>query len=295
MHLLGIVIAIYLTQSYSFVATRSNIVRPGGSSHDVIRSTNNDDLSELTVVELKDSLRLLKLPLGGRKDELVQRLQMYSDEGLDKPDKLEDSALDVYSNPTIDKPDKLEDSTLDEYSNLTVVDLKERLKKLGLSVGGRKADLIKRLFDFESNENTESKYESSEQENVTDDDILPRDEAESTRRRAKRKKFWKTQEVRELIKANDPSAVAKAEEMISWLERMALEEKDDEYLPGPIQYTTLIEAYSHSGTVDDAGQRAEKVINRLLSTSDDVSPTTPMLNASKFLLIHQKNGHCCDH
>lgn len=295
MHLLGIVIAIYLTQSYSFVATRSNIVRPGGSSHYVIRSTNNDDLSELTVVDLKERLRLLKLPLGGRKDELIQRLQMYSDEGLDKPDKLEDSALDVYSNPTIDKPDKLEDSTLDEYSNLTVVDLKERLKKLGLSVGGRKADLIKRLFDFESNENTESNYESSEQESVTDDDILPIDKAESTRRRAKRKKFWKTQEVRELIKANDPSAVAKAEEMISWLERMALEEKDDEYLPGPIQYTTLIEAYSHSGTVDDAGQRAEKVINRLLSTSDDVSPTTPMLNASKFLLIHQKNVHCCDH
>ncbi len=272
----------------------------------MIRSTNNDDLSELTVVDLKDRLRLLKLPLGGRKDELVQRLQMYSNEGLDKPDQLEVSTLDLYSNPTIDKPDKLEDSTLDVYSNLTVLDLKERLKKLGLSVGGRKADLIKRLFDFESNENTESKYESSEQENVTDDDIrseqenvtdddiLPIDKAESTRRRAKRKKFWKTQEVRELIKTNDPSAVAKAEEMISWLERMALEEKDDEYLPGPIQYTTLIEAYSHS-TVDDAGQLAEKVINRLLSTSDDVSPTTPMLNASKFLLIHQKNVHCCDH
>ena len=293
MHLLGILIAIYLTQSYSFVAKRSNIVRPGGSSH-VIRSTNNDDLSELTVVDLKERLRLLKLPLGGRKDELIQRLQMYSNECLDKPDKMEVSTLDLYSNPTIDKPDKLEDSTLDEYSNLTVVDLKERLKKLGLSVGGRKADLIKRLFDFESNENTESKYDSSEQESVTDD-ILPIDKAESTRRRAKRKKFWKTQEVRELIKANDPSAVAKAEEMISWLERMALEEKDDEYLPGPIQYTTLIEAYSHSGTVDDAGQRAEKVINRLLSTSDDVSPTTPMLNASKFLLMHQKNVHCCDH
>lgn len=271
----------------------------------MIRSTNNDDLSELTVVDLKDRLRLLKLPLGGRKDELVQRLQEYSDEGLDKTNKLQDSALYVHSNPTIDKPDKLEDSASDVYSNLTVVDLKERLKKLGLSVGGRKADLIKRLVDFESNENTESKYESSEQEsvtdddienviddirseqeNVTDDDMLPIEKAEySRKRRAKRKKFWKTQEVRELIKANDPSAVAKAEEMISWLERMALEEKDDEYLPGPIQYTTLIEAYSHSGTVDDAGQRAEKVINRLLSTSDDVSPTTPMLNASKFLLI----------
>lgn len=270
----------------------------------MIRSTNNDDLSELTVVDLKDRLRLLKLPLGGRKDELVQRLQEYSDEGLDKTDELQDLALYVHSNPTIDKTDKLEDSAC-VYSNLTVVDLKERLKKLGLSVGGRKADLIKRLVDFESNENTESKYESSEQEsvtdddienviddirseqeNVTDDDMLPIEKAEySRKRRAKRKKFWKTQEVRELIKANDPSAVAKAEEMISWLERMALEEKDDEYLPGPIQYTTLIEAYSHSGTIDDAGQRAEKVINRLLSTSDDVSPTTPMLNASKFLLI----------
>ena len=83
--------------------------------------------------------------------------------------------------------------------------------------------------------------------------------------------------------------------MIAQLERMAAEEGDDEYLPGPIQYTTLIEAYSHGDTID-AQQRAEKVINRLLSTKNksDTAPTTPMLNASKYLTT-KRLLPCCDH
>jgi hypothetical protein len=86
-----------------------------------------------------------------------------------------------------------------------------------------------------------------------------------------------------LIETNDPSAPAKAEEMIATLEKLAEQENDKDYLPGPIQYTLLIDAYSKSGAVD-AIQRVEAVIDRLLETSDqsnggNVSPTAQMLNA----------------
>ncbi|KAL7525356.1 hypothetical protein ACHAXR_000970, partial [Thalassiosira sp. AJA248-18] len=107
-------------------------------------------------------------------------------------------------------------------------------------------------------------------------------ESDSTRR-AKRKKYWKTQEVRELIRANDPRSSAKAEEMIATLEMMAKEESNDDFLPGPLQYTMLIDAYAKSGTVD-AIQRAEAVIDRIFEADEEsngtvISPTAQMLNA----------------
>ena len=296
-HLLGTVFAIFFTQSSSFASTRSIVVRPERTSY-AIRSTKTDaDLSQMTVIELKDRLRKLKLPLGGKKDDLLRRLLEYSDEQLQESGKFESKQEDTASSSVRASREKDTEEGSIVYGNLPVPALKERLKKLGLSVGGRKADLIKRLVEFESNANTQTE-DDNELEKATDDDLLhigmsdddgydeeedtatDTDKAESSVRKARRKKFWKTQEVRDLIKANDPSAITKAEEMISYLEQMASEENNNEYLPGPIQYTTLIEAYARSGTAD-APQRAEKVINRLLSSSSscDVSPTTPMLNA----------------
>lgn len=273
--------------SSSFVLTRGTVAVV--ERRHPILSTKADnaiqtdvDLSQLTVVALKDRLRQLDLPVGGRKDDLVKRLLDNSDQQLHKPD------LD-----TARSSEKKEEDDNTIY-NLTVPALKERLRELGLPVGGRKADLIERLLDSNNDnthEHTEEKEDVIETESSDDDPIHldlftdnsenanDTNRSESSARRAKRKKFWKTQEVRELIKQNDRSAIAKAEEMITQLERMAAEEGDDEYLPGPIQYTTLIEAYSHGGTAD-APQRAEKVINRLLSTnSKEAKPTTPMLNA----------------
>lgn len=276
--------------SSSFVLTRRTVAVV--ERRHPIFSTKTDnaiqsdvDLSQLTVVALKDRLRQLSLPVGGRKDDLVKRLLDYSDQQL--PDMLENHE-DTASSSEKEEED---DSTI---HNLTVPALKERLRELGLPVGGKKADLIERLLELNNDnthEHTEEKEDVVETESSDDDPIHldlsndnnknenDIDRSESSTRRAKRKKFWKTQEVRELIKQNDRSAIAKAEEMITQLERMAAEEGDDEYLPGPIQWTTLIEAYSHGGTAD-APQRAEKVINRLLSTnSKEAKPTTPMLNA----------------
>ena len=280
--------------SSSFVLTRRTVAVV--ERRHPIFSTKTDnaiqtdvDLSQLTVVALKDRLRQLNLPLGGRKDDLVKRLLDYSDQQLQPDNMFEPNHED-----TAHSSEKEEDDDSIIY-NLTVPALKERLRELGLPVGGRKADLIERLLESNNNDNThthtEEKEDVIETESSDDDPIHlgistgnnknsnDTNRSEPSTRRAKRKKFWKTQEVRELIKQNDRNAIAKAEEMITQLERMAAEEGDDEYLPGPIQYTTLIEAYSHGGTVN-APQRAEKVINRLLSTnSKEAKPTTPMLNA----------------
>ena len=269
--------------SSSFVLTsRTAIVverpRPIFSTKTDDAIQNDVDISQMTVAALKDRLRQLNLPLSGRKDDLVKRLLDYSDANeLQQPDTLEPK-----------QEDALVEEKKDDIYNFTVPVLKERLRALGLSVGGRKADLIERLL--ESNElekaTDEEDHDRIHMDLSTEDDegnARNSNKSESSARRAKRKKFWKTQEVRELIKQNDRNAIVKAEEMITQLEHMAAEEGDDEYLPGPIQYTTLIEAYANGGTVD-APQRAEKVINRLLSANNkDAKPTTPMLNASKYV------------
>lgn len=293
---LGILlVTLPISLSSSFVPTRrTNVVV---ERRHPIFSTKTDnaiqtdaDLSQMTVVALKDRLRQLSLPLSGRKDDLVKRLLDNSDQQPPQPDTHEPKQEEAARSS-----EKKEDDDSTIYNNLTVPALKERLRELGLSVGGRKADLIERLL--ESNDNTHTEHEAEKEDEIeieaSDDDLIhldlsddddensnDTDRSESSTRRAKRKKFWKTQEVRDLIKQNDQSAIVKAEEMITQLERMAAETGDDEYLPGPIQYTTLIEAYSHGGTVD-AAQRAEKVINRLLSSIDskDANPTTQMLNA----------------
>ena len=282
--------------SSSFVLTSRTVVvverpRPIFATKTDNAIQNDVDLSQMTVVALKDRLRQLNLPLSGRKDDLVKRLLDHSDADEQLPDTFEPNQEDAASS---------NEKKEDDIYNLTVPALKQRLRELGLSVGGRKADLIERLLEANDNSHTKHVYEVEKEEKGTDKEheieIEASDEeinhldlskdanrSESSTRRAKRKKFWKTQEVRELIKQNDRNAIAKAEEMITQLELMAAEEGDDEYLPGPIQYTTLIEAYSHGGA-SDAPQRAEKVINCLLSAnSKDAKPTTPMLNASKYL------------
>ena len=104
----------------------------------------------------------------------------------------------------------------------------------------------------------------------------------SSSRRAKRKKYWKSQEVRELMKANDPHASIKAEEMIETLKLMAKEEDDGEYLPSEHEYALLIDAYANIGTAE-AIHKAEATIDHILEESSDdadaIQPTAKMLNA----------------
>lgn len=69
--------------------------------------------------------------------------------------------------------------------------------------------------------------------------------------------------------------------MIASLEQMAAEEGVDDYLPGPVQYTMLIDAYAKSGTPDSI-QRAEAVIDEIFEKADKgnaITPSPQMLNS----------------
>jgi hypothetical protein len=218
----------------------------------------------MTVLELKDRLRQMNLSVGGRKQELIDRLNEH-----------------YFNNPLSDDADDV-GSSEDDYNSLTVPVLKQRLKTLGLPLTGRKDDLIQRLRGQAKPQESPIIDAAESSIDHTDDGTSFFDETEMNQdelsnedpksRRARRKKYFKTQEVRELIRSNDPRAPQKAEEMIATLELMAKEEKDDEYLPGPKQYTTLIDAYAKSNT-----RSAEAVIERIMKSN--LVLTTTMMNA----------------
>jgi hypothetical protein len=219
----------------------------------------HEDFDKLTVPALKEQLRALGLSVGGRKTELVERLQAVVSEKTSK-------------NPDMTNVQTLEADITDDANSgedtMVFNTLDEILDYVDEDVGAPSPDLI----DEMQNDQLHVQFHDGESMGES-----------ATSRRARRKKFWKTQEMRELIKSNDPSAPAKSEEIIASLEKLAEQENDKDYLPGPIQYTLLIDAYSKSGA-DDAIQRAEAVIERLLVAGDqsngtNVSPTAHMLNA----------------
>ena len=196
--------------SSSFVLTSRTVVvvelpRPIFSTKTDNAIQNDVDLSQLTVVALKDRLRQMNLPLGGKKTDLVKRLLEYSDADEQLPDTFEPNQGDAASS---------NEEKEDDIYNLTVPALKERLRELGLSVGGRKADLIERLLEAnDDKDDSHTEYEVEREDKAeketdkeheieiepSDDDLINLDlstdanRSESSARRAKRKKFWKTQ------------------------------------------------------------------------------------------------------
>jgi hypothetical protein len=100
-------------------------------------------ISKLTVAELKDELRRLNLNDSGRKNDLIQRLN----------DSLRDHSTgkDLANYSRTDSPDLHED-----FDKVSVPALKERLRAVGLSVGGRKAELIERLQAVVSEKTSEN-------------------------------------------------------------------------------------------------------------------------------------------
>jgi hypothetical protein len=206
-----------------------------------------DEVSKLTVPELKEQLRQTNLPVGGRKQDLILRLNNYllSSESsvafADDNDDVDDSSSDgdVDTVP-IGSNDAVNFKPGEELESMTVPMLKERLKIMGLPVGGRKQELIERLKEHTATKISDSDETADEANDVplidtedddeieinNDQDIFDFD-AKSNEdlkpRRSRRKKYFKTQEVRALIRANDPRAPQKAEEMIATLELMTKE------------------------------------------------------------------------
>jgi len=108
-------------------------------------TTAAEDISKCTVIELKNRLREVGLTVGGRKSELIDRLNEYY---LQNPNEEEDQQQSdvegkhndemVLSNDTVEGEEE-------DLSKLNVATLKDRLRDMGLPVGGRKVELIERL------------------------------------------------------------------------------------------------------------------------------------------------------
>ena len=92
--------------------------------------TMDVDYEGMTVPNLKAALKELDLPVNGKKAELIERLK-----GVDSIE--EENSEEEASEET---------ETIDiDYDSMTVPNLKAALKEQGLSVSGKKAELIERL------------------------------------------------------------------------------------------------------------------------------------------------------
>jgi len=92
--------------------------------------TTDVDYEGMTVPNLKAALKELDLPVNGKKAELIERLK-----GVDSIE--EENSEEEASEET---------ETIDiDYDSMTVPNLKAALKEQGLSVSGKKAELIERL------------------------------------------------------------------------------------------------------------------------------------------------------
>jgi hypothetical protein len=98
------------------------------------------DWSVLTVANLKTELTRRGLSATGKKADLIARLEEDDLKRMSGPDK---SEVDVNAG---DIGQGQQTETALDYESMTVSQLKEELKNRGLKVGGKKSDLIERLF-----------------------------------------------------------------------------------------------------------------------------------------------------
>jgi len=92
--------------------------------------TTDVDYEGMTVPNLKAALKELDLPVNGKKVELIERLKgvkSIEEENREEEDSEETETIDI------------------DYDSMTVPNLKAALKEQGLSVSGKKAELIERL------------------------------------------------------------------------------------------------------------------------------------------------------
>jgi len=299
-----------------FVANRVSRGRTGRRFGVEVAAT--DQFSGLTVVQLKDLLRDNGLPVSGKKSELIRRIAEHSsgpqpssnpsssqedDEvllgGLTVPQltaRLKDLGLPIsgrkkelierileHEHPKVGDSVELdgEDNNDSDAGVVSVIsDLDEAIS--GEGALGEISDLDEAISEEGLGKNLAGMLGDILNESASDVGDIEGDEAKNDSRRARRKKYWKTSEVKDMIRSNDPRASAKAEELISYLKKMAEQEGDPDYLPGPIQYTLLIDAFAQGIENDgpEAMLRAESVVDNLLNEAESSSTVSPqMLNS----------------
>ncbi|CAJ1950554.1 unnamed protein product [Cylindrotheca closterium] len=105
------------------------------------------DYSSMTVTQLKEELRALELPVGGKKADLIARLESHNGAPSSPTTKQEDEPEPAAVVVAVANDDSaVHESPPDvDYSGHTVAKLKVELRKKGLKVGGKKEELIERL------------------------------------------------------------------------------------------------------------------------------------------------------
>uniref|UniRef100_A0A7S1YYE1 SAP domain-containing protein n=2 Tax=Ditylum brightwellii TaxID=49249 RepID=A0A7S1YYE1_9STRA len=123
---------------------------------------STEALSSLTVPQLKEKLREAGLPVSGRKADLIKRISDSFAE-IDSPALVDVGesiqVKDIPSSELVGKMNSPAVETINEatvakiiptpeyLATLTVPQLKDKLRTAGLTVSGRKAELIERLID----------------------------------------------------------------------------------------------------------------------------------------------------
>lgn len=160
-----------------------------------------EDLNKLTVSALKERLRDSGLPVGGRKAELIERLQeaaKQDDEGDGaSEDEVGDTNQEIMNilDGILDVADEEEDEDDDFEQNMASVSM-VRENDEG-SAGSKLMDILDDILDDTEEEDGSDEIELPSLDNEDNDSSII--ESASTRK-AKRKKYWKTQEVKELIR-----------------------------------------------------------------------------------------------
>jgi hypothetical protein len=125
------------------------------------------DWNTLTVPALKDKLKSLGLKVSGKKQELVDRLIQHTS-NVDESEPSAPTRGDVDHGEPISGASPVSTSPASDrpgWDTLTIPELKDRLKFLGLKVSGKKQELVERLKQHvESNFEVEEKKDVDESE-----------------------------------------------------------------------------------------------------------------------------------
>ncbi|CAK0911472.1 unnamed protein product, partial [Prorocentrum cordatum] len=122
--------------------------------------SEDDGLDSLSGAVLKERLKKLGLPVSGRKAELVARLREAASEGEEE----------VEAEDEVEEGDDDEEQEDEDLDSLRVDELKVRLKRLGLSMSGKKAELVARLRE----EGTEAVEEDEDEDDEEDEGEVQR-------------------------------------------------------------------------------------------------------------------------
>jgi hypothetical protein len=127
---------------------------------------------KMTVAELKEELKAMKLDTKGKKAELIARLkgdEVSSDASEDeKPKKKEMKKVDKKKVKKEDSDSESEEAKV-EYKKMKVGELRELLKERGLDSKGKKEELIERLEGADDNKDEEAGSEDEKDSDASND------------------------------------------------------------------------------------------------------------------------------